>query len=167
VTGHILRSEGNCTLVPPCGANPVRINKGTATARTVEEVRAIQFVKVFFARLLRSKLLESCSFPRYQVKCALFPHSLVFVLKLVVAGSFRKNGRLKLKSLKSGALLSQGPQHCFIDDLIRAYALCFYPHQWKFSSTPVRTVFAINTTEFYHPHRTVRSDMVIRSDLSY
>jgi len=28
-------------------------------------------------------------------------------------------------------------------------------------------VFAINTTEFYHPHRTDRSDMVKRSDLSY
>ena len=67
-------------------------NKGTATARTVE-VCAIQFVKVFYTRLLRSKLLESCSFPRYQVKCALFPLSLEFVLKLVVAGIFRKNGR--------------------------------------------------------------------------
>jgi len=51
--------------------------------------------------------------------------------------------------------------------LNRACALCFYPHQWKFSSTPVRTVFAINTTEFYHPHRTVRSDMVKLSDLGY
>jgi len=48
-----------------------------------------------------------------------------------------------------------------------AYALCFYPHQWKFSSTPVRTVFAINTTEFYYPHRTVRLDMVKHSDLGY
>jgi len=45
----------------------VRINKGTATARTVEEVCGIQFVKVFYTRLLRSKLLESCSFPRYQM----------------------------------------------------------------------------------------------------
>ena len=47
------------------------------------------------------------------------------------------------------------------------YALCFHPHQWKFSSTPVRTVFTINTREFYHPHRTVRSDTVKRSDLGY
>jgi len=50
--------------------------------------------------------------------------------------------------------------------LFRAFALCFYPHQWKFSSTPVRTVFAINTTEFYHPHRTIWSDVVKRSDLA-
>jgi len=62
VRGHILRSEGNCPLVSPRSANPVRINKGTATARTVEEVCAIQFVKVFHTRLLRSKLLESYSF---------------------------------------------------------------------------------------------------------
>jgi len=40
------------------GANPVRINKGTATARTVEDVCAIKFVKVFYTSLLRSKLLE-------------------------------------------------------------------------------------------------------------
>ena len=80
---------------------------------------------------------------------------------------FSQERSIKIKSLKSGALLSQGPQHCFSMILIRAYALCFYSHQWKFSSTPVRTVFAINTTEFYHPHRTVRSDMVKRSDLGY
>jgi len=92
------------------------MNKGTATARTFEEVCAIQFVKVFYTRLLKSELLESCSFPRYQVKCALFPFSLVFVLKLVAAGVFRKNGRLKFISLKSGALLSHGPKHCFFDD---------------------------------------------------
>ena len=36
--------------------------------------------------------------------------------------------------------------------LIRAYALCLYPHQWKFSSRPVRTVFAINTTEWQTRH---------------
>jgi len=101
----------------------------------------------------------------------MFPLSLVFVLKLVVAGIFRKNGRLKFKSLTSGALRFQGPQHCFIDDSHPSLWTVFYPHQWKFSSTPVRTVLAINTTEFYHfiipTHRTVRSDMVKRSDLGY
>jgi len=57
----------------------------------------------------------------------LFPLSLVFVLKLVVAGIFRKNGRLKFKSLKSGALLSQGLQHCFIDNSHPSLCTVFLP----------------------------------------
>jgi len=51
----------------------------------------------------------------------------VFVLKLVVTGIFRKNGRLKFKSLKSGALLYQGPQHCFIDDSHPSLCTVFLP----------------------------------------
>jgi len=91
----------------------------------------------------------------------------VFVLKLVVAGIFRKNGRLKFKSLKSGALLSQGPQHCFIVDSHPCLCTVFLPTPVETFAYTVSTVFAISTTEFYHPHRTVRSDMVKRFDLGY
>jgi len=107
-------------------------------------------VKVFYTRLLRSKRLQGCSFPRYHVKCALFPHSLVFFLKLVVAGSFRKNGRLKFKSLKSGALLSQGPQHCFIDDSHPSLCTVFLP-------TPVEIFIWIRPHRVCHQHHGILS----------
>jgi len=46
----------------------------------------------------------------------------------------------------------------FIDDSHPSLCTVFLP-------TPME--IGINTTEFYHPHRTVRSEMVKRSDLGY
>jgi len=134
--------------VPSRSANPVRMNKGAS--RTYEELSAIQFVNFFYTRLLRSKLLVSCSFPCHQVKCALYPLSLVFVLKLVVAGIFRKNGRLKFKCLKSGALLSQGPQHCFIDDSHPSSCTVFLP-------TPVGIFIYTRPHHVCHQHHGILS----------
>jgi len=67
---------------------------------------------------------------------------------------------LKFESLKSGRCFLRVLNTFLSMILIRAYAVCLYTYKWKFSSTPVRTVFSINTTVFYHPHRTVWSDMV-------
>jgi len=94
--------------------------------------------------------LESCSFPSYQVKCALFPFSLVFVLKLVVDRIFCMNCRLKFESLKSGVLLSQGPQHCFIDD--SHPSLCTV-----FLATPVEIFIYTRPHRVCHQHHGISS----------
>jgi len=148
VMGHILRSERNCPLVPPVAPTLWELTRELQLQGRLRKY--IQFVKVFYTRLLGSKLPESCSFPRYQVKCILFPPSLVFVLKLVVAGIFRKNGRLKFKSLKSGALLSQGPQHSFIVDSHPCLCTVFLP-------TPVETFAYTRPHRVCHQHNGILS----------
>jgi len=148
----------------------VRINKGTA--RTVEEVCAIQFVSFLHTSVekqtFRELFLSALSGQRSNAHCSLvFVFSLVFVLKLVVAKIFRKNGRLKFETLKSGALLSQGPQHCFIDDSHPSLCTVFLPTSVEIfiCTRPHRVCHQHH--EFYHLHRTVGPDMVKRSDLGY
>ena len=121
-------------MVPPRNANPVGINKGTATARTIEEVCAIQFVKGFLHTSVEKQTSRELFLFAISGRMRTASSLARVPSETRRRRDFSQERSIKIKSLKSGALLSQGRKRCFIDDSHPSLCTVFYPHQWKFLS---------------------------------